>query len=246
MLTALLALLGIVCIAYGLCIFAVASGTPFFVVWLCLGAAFLVAAAGAHAGLFAKLPSAAKCAGGIVLALVLAVGVVETGLIATSFCAVGKPGLDYLIVLGAQVKPDGPSVVLQQRLDTAAAYLRDNPDTLCIVTGGKGTSEPTTEAEGMRDYLLQAGIDDARIICEPQARNTSQNIAFSKELIGDDDASVGIVTNNFHVFRGVAIAKKQGLDNACGLAAPSAPLYLPNNVLRECFGITKDFLVGNM
>ena len=57
---------------------------------------------------------------------------------------------------------------------------------------------------------------------------------------------VGIVTNNFHVFRSVAIARKQGLADVCGIAAPSTAFYLPNNLFREVFGITKDALWGNL
>ena len=238
--------LGIACIVYGFCILAVGSGTMFFAVWFGIAALLFGAAAGVHFDWIAKAPFVAKCAGGAVLVAVLALGVVETGCVATGFNAAGRPGLDYLVVLGAQVKSDGPSVVLRHRLDTAAAYLRDNPDTLCIVTGGQGANEPFTEAEGMRDYLVSVGIDEDRIILEPQARNTQQNIAYSMTLMDSPDASVGVVTNNFHVFRGVSLAKKQGMTDVCGIAAPSNPLYLPNNILREYFGITKDFLAGNL
>lgn len=238
--------LGIVCVAYGFCILAVGSGTMFFAVWFVIAALFFGAAVGVHFDWIAKAPFVAKCAGGIVLAAVLALGVAETAFIATGFNAVGKPGLDYLVVLGAQVKEDGPSVVLRHRLDTAAAYLHDNPDTLCIVTGAQGPNEPCTEAEGMRNYLVSVGVDEGRIVLEPRAFNTQQNIAYSLALMDSPDSSVGIVTNNFHVFRSVGLAKKQGMANACGIAAPSNPLYLPNNILREYFGITKDFLVGNL
>lgn len=57
---------------------------------------------------------------------------------------------------------------------------------------------------------------------------------------------VGIVTNNFHVFRAVQIAKVQGLERVCGIAADSDALYLPNNVLRECCGVLKDWIMKNI
>ena len=60
------------------------------------------------------------------------------------------------------------------------------------------------------------------------------------------DASVAIVTNNFHVTRGLALARRQGLTNAYAIAAPSTVVYLPNNMLREFFGLSKDFLLGNI
>ncbi len=238
--------LGVACVAYGFVILAVGSGTLFFAVWFVIAAAFFGAAAGVHLDLFDKLPLAARWAGGVALAAVLVLCTVETGLIVTQFNSAGKPGLDYLIVLGAQVKEDGPSVVLRYRLDAAAEYLQENPETQVIVTGAQGPNEPFTEAEGMRDYLVAAGIDGSRIILEPRAFNTQQNIAYSMALMDSPESSAGIVTNNFHVYRGVALAKKQGLKNVYGVSAWSNPAYLPNNILREYFGIAKDFLAGNL
>lgn len=115
-------------------------------------------------------------------------------------------GLDYIIVLGAQVRKDGPSPVLKYRLDKAVEYLNENPDTVCIVSGGQGSNEPWTEAEGMAQYLQEKGIDTARILTEDQSQTTEQNITNSKMLM-KEGASVGIVTNNFHVFRALQIAK---------------------------------------
>lgn len=117
---------------------------------------------------------------------------------------------------------------------------------LCIVTGGKGGSEPVSEGEGMKQYLVKQGIEPARIIVEDRALNTVQNIQFSKQLMSSPDASTALVTNNFHVTRAAALARKQGLTNVYAIAAPSDPAYLPNNMFREFFGLTKDFLAGNL
>ena len=48
-----------------------------------------------------------------------------------------------------------------------------------------------------------------------------------------DGASVGIITNDFHMFRAMQITKGEGLKSAKAIAAGSNPLYLPNNMLRE-------------
>ena len=149
-------------------------------------------------------------------------------------------------MLGAQVRVNGPSVVLRHRLDAAVEYLAENPETKCIVSGGQGVNEPVTEAEGMALYLIQHGIAEERILLEDQSGNTLQNMRFSMALIEEPEASVGIVTNDFHLYRAVRIARKQGLANACGIAAYSNRLYLPNNMLRECMGILKDWIFGNL
>ena len=178
----------------------------------------------------------------VTVALGAAVLVFLCGLIGTKFHAQGKPDLDYIIVLGAQVRENGPSIILQYRLDTAIAYLKENEDTLCIVSGGQGANEPFSEAEGMKRYLIENGVEPTRILLEDQSSNTTENIRYSKELLGETYENVGIVTNDFHVFRGVWIANMQKLKGVCGIAAPSNVWYLPNNILRECLGILKTSL----
>ena len=66
------------------------------------------------------------------------------------------------------------------------------------------------------------------------------------ELFDTANSSTAIITNNFHLFRSVRIARKQGIRNVLGIAADSTPLYLLNNLLREFCGVCKDKLFGNM
>jgi uncharacterized SAM-binding protein YcdF (DUF218 family) len=248
----LLAALGLLSVGYGLCVMSLFSGTRFFVVWLVLGALLLALAWALHAGLWAQWPAWLR--GGIV-ALGIAGVLATIGLSALSLSqahAAAEPDLDYLIVLGSQVRADEtPSPVLQYRLDAAATYLQANPRTRCDVSGGKGPNEPVAEAACMAAYLQAQGIEPARILQEDRSTDTNENIRYSAELLpaqGDDPATarVGLVTNNFHVFRSLALARKQGYGNVCGLAAYATPFYLPNNVFRECFGIAKDWLCGNI
>ena len=51
------------------------------------------------------------------------------------------------------------------------------------------------------------GIAPERIWMEDQSGDTEENIVNSFRMIDDPEARVGIVTNNFHVFRAVRIAK---------------------------------------
>ena len=155
-------------------------------------------------------------------------------------------GEDYLIVLGAQVQGTTITRVLKKRLVTAAEYLKENPKTVAIVSGGQGTGEAISEAEAMKQYLLSKGIDGKRIIKEDRSTNTNENIRFSKEIIHNDRASVAVVTNGFHVYRAVSIAKKQGFQNVQGLSAPSDPILFINYYVREALGVMKDKLEGNM
>lgn len=166
------------------------------------------------------------------------------GMVIHQMHAQGEDNLDYVIVLGAQVHADKPSVVLKYRLDEAILYLNENPETVCIVAGGQGKNEPYSEAYGMAQYLMQNGIDKDRILLEDQSKTTEENLRFSRKFL-PEGAKVGIITNDFHMFRALQIAKKQGLSDACGLAADSTKFYLPNNMLREYFAEIK-FLIRSV
>ena len=224
----------------------IGSGTFFFVIWFVIGGFFglLALLTGRH--LWHLIPRGLLIALGCILAVgVLFLAMVEARIIG-GFGAEGEPGLPYIIVLGAQVHEDGPSVVLEYRLDKAAEYLKSNPETVCIVSGGQGVNEPFSEAQGMKDYLIKKGIGEERILMEDQSLNTVQNIRNSMALLPEGTAKAGIVTNNFHVCRAVSIARRQGLSDAVGIAASSTLTYLPHNMLREFFGIIKDTLTGAM
>lgn len=58
--------------------------------------------------------------------------------------------------------------------------------------------------------------------------------------------TVGVVTNDFHVFRALRLARGQGFARVWGVSAPTNPLYLPQALVRECFAVAKDALVGNL
>lgn len=223
-----------------------AAGTAFYFIWLVLAAFFACAALGLEKDIFSHWHWMARTAVLCVLGVGIAAFCLVEGLVLSHFSEKGEKGLPYIIVLGAQMKESGPSTTLARRLDAAVSYLEENPDTLCVVSGGQGASEPVTEASGMRDYLLRKGIDDARILLEERSQNTQQNLEFSRRLIPAKIQKAGIVTSNFHVYRGVRLAKSQGFPEAVGIAAPSSLFFLPNNMLREFFGVVKDRVFGNM
>ena len=174
-------IIGILCVLYGIAVFLIRSGTMFYAVWLALGACFLLLGFLARIRFYDRLPKILKALLLIAAAAVILLFIICEGFVLRGFGSRAPEGLDYLIVLGAQVREDGPSAVLKYRLDAAVDYLKENESTLCIVTGGKGEGEPLTEGEGMKQYLTAQGIDPARILVEDQARNTVQNIQFSKQ-----------------------------------------------------------------
>lgn len=239
-----LAIIGVACALYGVAVMMVGSGMWFFAFWYVIAAVFLAAAWAVHAGWWEGLPVTARRAIGAVVGVMLVAYVATLGLQMKDFSDEGEPDLDYLIVLGAQVRDDGPSMVLRYRLDAAYDYMVANEGTTCIVSGGQGPNEPAPEADIMAAYLVGRGIDPSRIIRESASESTEQNIANSMAFFDPSADRVGIVTNNFHVFRGTTLARKAGIAHVCGIAAPSSPFFLPNNMTRESLGIAKGFLTG--
>ena len=238
-------IVGILCVLYCLALAITGgTGTWFFLIWGIMGIAFTLW--GIFRGrIWHVMPHWLHITADTLFLLMLAVFLFTEGCIISGFSKNTDKELDYIVVLGAQLKTTGPSRVLQYRLDTAYEYLTAHPDTKVIVSGGQGSNEPASEAQGMYDYLVKRGIEPDRIVLEDKSVNTEQNIRFSKEFLQADADKVGIVSNNFHVFRAVKLAKAAGYRNVVGIAAPATAFYLPNNMLREFFGVVKDFLMGH-
>lgn len=243
----ILLIFGLICCIYCLCIgIFIGHGTNFYLIWCVCGLLLIAIAFMIKNKIIYILPGRIKITINVMISMGILLFAIVSGCILSGFDDDTDEKLDYLIVLGAQIKPNGPSKVLQMRLDKAYDYLIEHEETFVIVSGGKGSDEPDTEAEGMYQYLIKRGIDPGRIIKEDKSCNTLENIAFSSAYVDRKKDKVGIVSNNFHIFRAVMLAKHAGFENVAGIAAPSEAVLLPNNILREFFGVLKDLVMGNL
>lgn len=163
-----------------------------------------------------------------------------TGLMISYQAATPPAGLN-VVVLGAQVYSEermGSS--LSNRVDKAYEYLRDNPEVKCIATGGQGSNEPCPESLTEKNALTRMGIDPARIYMEDKSRNTRQNFQYAMEVAQKEglNTEVVVVTQDFHLFRSVQLAKAAGF-TAYGLSAPTDLLLFPQYYGRELLSLTK-------
>lgn len=146
--SAIFFLLAASAIGYGAFVHAANSGTGFYLVWIGAGAFLLLLGFVTAGNLRRKVPMVLR----IIFAALVAAGIilvaVTWSLILPHFSDTGKPGADAVIVLGAQVRKSGPSTILKYRLDAAAAYLKENPDAVCIVSGAQGSNEPLRKRRG--------------------------------------------------------------------------------------------------
>lgn len=141
------------------------------------------------------------------------------------------------IVLGAQLNGNSISRLLRYRLEAALTYANDYPNAQIIVSGGQGLGEARSEASAMKDYLVEHGVDEKRILIEDQSMNTQQNLANSKAISPSND--VVIITNNFHSYRSKYLCEEAGF--TCSLYPAKGDVDLaPNFYFREFFGVVKD------
>ncbi|WP_243770040.1 YdcF family protein [Amycolatopsis acidicola] len=146
--------------------------------------------------------------------------------------------VEAIVVAGAGLSGAKVSPLLAARLDKAARLYRrqaraGEPPTV-VVSGGQGPGESTTEAAAMRDYLVDEGLPEDRILPEDKATSTEENLRFSADLLRarGKTGKVVAVTNSYHVFRTAVTARRLHLDMAV-VGAPTTAYYLPSAFLRE-------------
>ena len=159
-----------------------------------------------------------------------------------------NPERDYLIVLGAAVHGDKPSLALENRLKGAMDYLNKYPQSIAIVSGGQGKGELLSEAQMMYDYLTDHGIDPERILTENKSTSTKENLLYSFEIIksrGDNpDGNIAIVSSCYHLYRAKSMAEMLGAEAAGVAGYWDYPIATLNYFIREAFGVTHLWAFG--
>ena len=190
----------------------------------------------------------------IAAAIVLAAGIAVFGVIEAPIVAGARPDapddVEYLVVLGAGLHGDVPSLSLTDRLEGALAWLEAHPDCVAVVSGGQGPGETMTEGEAMGIWLEARGIDPSRIIVEDRATSTQENLEYSFALIrgrgGEPDGNCAIVTSEYHLYRAKALAARQGVECFGVAARTSWPTLMLNYFIREGFAVTYYRLTGEI
>ena len=137
-------------------------------------------------------------------------------------------------------------IEVAQRIDAAAEYLMANPDTVCIASGGQGDDEGISEAGCIRRYLINYGIDPERVLLEDKSTSTLTNIENSLKLLPEGAENIGIVTNDFHIFRALATARHVSALNFSGISAPSTGYGFTHYAMREFFAAGAGLIKGEL
>ena len=183
-----------------------------------------------------------------VLAVGLLVCAVTEGIIIHASFGSPEQDVDYVVVLGAKVRDDGPSVSLWDRIYAARDYLEAHPNTIAVVSGGKGKDEPISEAICMYVELTNLGIDPDRIWTEDRAESTWENIRYSLDLIeqntGTRPTRLGVLSSEYHLYRASLFARKNGVEFVGIPAKTSRFSQKVNHFMREVAGVWHYILLG--
>mgnify|MGYP000876198001 CR=1 FL=1 len=175
---------------------------------------------------------------------------------------------DYIIIHGAGLDGPRPTPLLAGRIDKALElWNKQHQHGKFVVSGGQGADEVVSEAQAMRDYLLEKGVSADAILMEDKSTTTWENLKYSIGIINNDwtasanttsvdtsassgsfaastigtDFTTAVVTSDFHVFRCAEYAHNLGI-KADGIGSHTKGWYWPTAFIREFIAITKAHL----
>lgn len=241
-------ILGILSITYYLvCILIAGRGVSILYIWIVAGILFILKGISGLCINRKKLKWARRISGildisAVMICLSVAVFII---FIIHGMNEEAKTGCDYIIVLGASVNGTEPSEILQKRIDAAYEYLRENPDTMVIGTGGRGATEQISEGKCIADTLEKMGISSERILYEEKSVTTVENISFAMRVIPDSPGSIAVVSNGFHIARSKLILSNFTEAQVYGIPATGGGFLTLHYILREYVVFVIDVVLGN-
>lgn len=145
---------------------------------------------------------------------------------------------DAVVVLGAQVKPNGkPSVMLRERLDTGIEIYKAGLTERIIMSGDHG-SDDYDEVNTMKDYAIDQGVPSEHIFMDHAGFSTYESMYRAKEIFQAEN--IIVVTQKYHLYRAIYDAEAMGMQAegvACDTAVYSGDKY---RKFRESIARVKD------
>lgn len=186
----------------------------------------------------------------IILAILVIIGIVTTvginfyvkryveSKIKEKYSDIGKA--DAILILGCEVRADGTlSFMLKDRLDKGIEAYRSGIATQIIVSGDN-REESNTEANAMKQYMIDNGIPEDVIIMDNAGFSTYESMYRLKYTFNIKKCIV--ITQEYHLYRAVYIGNKLGVDTY-GIASEGDD-YAGQawRDIREFFARNKDFI----
>jgi vancomycin permeability regulator SanA len=139
---------------------------------------------------------------------------------------------DVILVMGAAQFDGRPSEILLARLTETKTVFKSGFAPRIYTVGGGAPGDRTTEAAASRTWLINNGVSKKYILAIAKGRDTlSSTKAYVEQMRKAKFSSVVIVTDPYHCYRAIKMAKDRGIKSTCsavesGPAANSGIKYL--------------------
>ena len=139
---------------------------------------------------------------------------------------------DVILVMGAAQFDGRPSEILLARLTETKTVFKSGFAPRIYTVGGGAPGDRTTEAAASRTWLINNGVSKKNILAIAKGRDTlSSTKAYVEQMRKAKFSSVVIVTDPYHCYRAIKMAKDRGIKSTCsavesGPAANSGIKYL--------------------
>ena len=131
---------------------------------------------------------------------------------------------DAIVIFGAAEYNGTPSPVLKARLDHAQDLDDRDLAPVLITTGGSGGDPRFTEGGVARDYLIQQGVAEAKILSETRSETTYESVKAVADILHARHARTCIaVSDGFHLYRIKLMFRALGI-TAYASPAPDSPI----------------------
>lgn len=148
---------------------------------------------------------------------------------------------DFILVFGAGVRNDGSLTDMLRDRVTVGAELYHAGIASKIIMSGDRSGENYDEPTAMKKYAAELGVPAEDIICDFEGYSTYESLDRFEQEYGD--ASVVLVSQEYHLHRALYVAKEQGIDDCIGVSS-NLNTYRKQSVydFREVLARFKDFL----
>lgn len=147
---------------------------------------------------------------------------------------------DCVLALGAQVLPDGtPCHQLYDRVQIASQIFNNGAGEKLLLSGDARVPEEYDEITAMKEVAYEYGVEEKDILSDGAGLNTYTSMENLKENF--NFSSCVIVTQEYHIYRSVYIARKMGFDAYGVCSDPRGYATIVYNEARETLARVKAF-----
>ena len=155
---------------------------------------------------------------------------------------VAENNFDCVLVLGAGVRGNSPTPMLEERLNKGIEIYNTGSTNRLLMSGDHGRTD-YDEVNVMKNFAINEGVVAEEVFMDHAGFSTYESMYRAKDIF--KAKKIVIVTQKYHLYRAIYDARKLGLD-AYGVAADgqynySASVRAYNNT-REALARCKDFV----